>query len=47
MRMIVFFNIDVVEAIISSQVGHTNHLETSLLLGDSIELDDEVAKYLM
>ena len=37
-----------VKAIVSSQVGHNDPLKTSLLHGDSVELDDEeVAKYLM
>ena len=42
------FRLDSVEAIVSSQVGQTGHLETSMLHGDSLELDDdEVASYFM
>ena len=38
------FNIDVVEAIVSDQVGHTNPLETSLLHENLGDLEDEALK---
>ena len=42
------FNIDVVEAIVSSQVGQTNPLKTSLLHENFEDLeDDEVKNYLL
>ena len=42
------FFIDLVEAIVSSQVGHTEPLEASLLHKDSVRLNDEyVATYLI
>ena len=43
-----YFIIYLVEAIVSSQVGHTDPIETSLLHRDSVRLNDEdVAKYLI
>ena len=42
------FNIDVIEAIVSSQMGQTDSLETSLLHENSEDLeDDKVKNYLL
>ena len=36
-----YFRLEVVETIVSSQVGHPDTLETSLTHGDSSTLEDE------
>ena len=42
------FRVDIVEAVVSSQKDHIDHLETSLIYGDSPDIvDDEARDYVL